>query len=237
MKKILLLILSVSILSAGWVNGKQYRTLVKSDKYLSKMGRIHPEFKKWRDDVLGLTLRESSIGKTMIGDREGDKFYYLHMGKKVFISKTYYKKNRVKYKNSKDTYYVYWKSYKKKVRIIKAALKPLNESSIGLLHIQIPTFKRVVKDNMLTKYYSYLDDDMKIVNLLLTDDEVSIEITLYYLEGNYREAIYKGLKEPKIAAIGRHNGGWYNVSYYNKVQDDAKWCIDAIIEDRWNIGY
>ncbi|RDX33582.1 hypothetical protein DZA31_00425 [Arcobacter sp. HD9-500m-PIT-SAG02] len=93
-------------------------------------------------------------------------------------------------------------------------LKPLEEMSLGAFQIKIGTARDVIMKNDLFKYKYLLNDNLKLVNRLLTDPKFGAIITGYYFVNNYNEALKRNMWNPYFRAVSRHNGGWTNNKYY-----------------------
>lgn len=98
--------------------------------------------------------------------------------------------------------------------------KPLTQMSLGAFQIRVGTAKDVIRNNHLNEYYNLLDDDLKLVNKLLTDPEFGARITGYYFIKNYNEALRRKMWNPYFRAVSRHNGGWTNNKYYRMFLKD-----------------
>ena len=94
------------------------------------------------------------------------------------------------------------------------SFKPLAEMSLGPFQIRVGTAKDVIRNNKLVKYNYLLEDDLKLINRLLTDAQFGAKITGYYFIKNYNEALRRNMWNPYFRAVSRHNGGWTNNRYY-----------------------
>ena len=75
------------------------------------------------------------------------------------------------------------------------------------------TKEMIVCNNLRAK----ASKDMRLINRLLTDFSFGAEIAGHYLLSMYEEARKRGFSNPYKRAIGRYNGGWNNIPYYNLV--------------------
>lgn len=100
------------------------------------------------------------------------------------------------------------------------SFKPLTQMSLGPFQIRVGTAKDVIRNNNLYKYNYLLNDDLKLVNKLLTDSKFGAIITGYYFIKNYNEALRRNMWNPYFRAVSRHNGGWNNKRYYKMFAKD-----------------
>lgn len=100
--------------------------------------------------------------------------------------------------------------------------KPLKEMSLGPFQMRVFTAKEVIKDNKLTEYYKYLDNDTALINRLITDADFGARLSAYYFIKNYNEALRRGMSRPYYRAISRHNGGWNNTPYFNALMKNLR---------------
>jgi hypothetical protein len=244
LKYILILMVLVNSLFAGWVSEIQYTRLLTKQQYLEAKVKELDLPIVVVDVFLGKYLRESSIGNYSIGDKEEDKYYYLHQGEKVFVDKaTYVKAKRFKKSKAKYTRVKYWGKYwNKKLYVIEGDPKPLTQASLGDYNITFPAIVKVIRDFKLSQYYFYLNKNktkvvrkLALVNRAISDNKFNTDIALYYFKLNYELALKRGYKNPIRRAISRHNGGWWNKRYLGLIDADIKYVKDALKQNRWNV--
>ena len=245
MKRILILLLMAFVCAeAGWVSKEQYKRLIVKEDYLIKTVKELKLPKETTDIFLGIYLRESSIGKHTVGDREKDTYYYIHQNERVYVAEKVFLNAR----NLKDTRYTkvkYWGRYwVKKLYVIVGDIKPITEASLGDFNITFPAIIHVIRTCKLKEYYWYLNKrrtkvlskfKLALVNKTLNDHKFNTYIALRYFKLNYRSAIKKGYTNPLERGTSRHNGGWNNYTYIREIDKDIKYIQDAFIENRWKI--
>jgi len=242
--KLFLILLLSSYSLAGWVSKVQYERLMIKESYLIKKVKQLKLPKETVNIFLGKYLRESSIGNITIGDKEKDRYYYIHQGEKTYISKKKWKYAK-KFKRSKDKYIKvkYWGKYwNKKLYVKYGDLKPLEEASLGDYHVTFPAIIHTIRKAKLKKYYWFLNKrknkvihKLALVNKIINDKKFNTDIALHYFKINYLEAKRRKFKNPLDRAISRHNGRWYNYKYIRLVKKDIKYVISALKEDRYNL--
>lgn len=233
-KVLMVLLIYSSYVLAGWVSKDQFYRILEMDRYTDEIISVEPHLSKWKKYVRGLYLKESSLGLMSYSDRHPSTYYIKHNGKDVELESKFYFNTRKKYA-SIDAYYVIYQGYQKKVYDVPGEIVSVSEASLGAFMVRVPTVKEVISKLKLKKYYKYLNDDLLLVNKIINDDKFNLYITLKYLEHNYQYIISKGWSRPMARSIGKHNGGWGNFQYYDKVIRDGKYVDAAVKTDRWNI--
>jgi hypothetical protein len=165
-----------------------------------------------------IMLNETSGGLEVIGDKYQDIYYFLHNSHEIIIDKTSEK-------------YIEYGGYQKKVRIHKGKLKPLEKCSLGKFQVKLSTAKMLIrKYDRLKKYRKFLNNDKKLINMLLLYDYISAEIACHYLKNRYELALKKRLSNPYMRAISAYNGGWNNIKYKKKFLKNKKLVLELIPE-------
>jgi len=100
--------------------------------------------------------------------------------------------------------------------------KPVKEMSLGPFQMRVPTAKEIIKQNKLTQYYKFLENDTALINRLITDSAFGAKLSAYYFIKNYNEALRRGMSKPYFRAISRHNGGWNNTKYYDALMKNLR---------------
>jgi hypothetical protein len=232
-KKFIMTIVLGANLFAGFISSEQYENIISMQKAVDRVVKKNAQFKKFVPYIMGIYLRESSLGLKLISDDNAPKYYYIHNNKKVYISYKYFKQERIAYENSYG-HYIYYKNWQKRVYIENDGdVKRIAECSLGGLMLTIPTIKRVIKHYKIKSLMHYVEDNhylMDLVNNLLINKDLSVYITFLYMNMNYKEAIRRGYSYPIMRAISMHNGGWNNLSYYHKVKKDMSYVEEALKE-------
>jgi hypothetical protein len=231
-KLTLMFLLIMGFMKGAYISQEQYVRILFMEKYMEELVEVYPEFDKFKYYMPGIYLRESSIGNNLYGDMKKKRFYYIHQGKKIYITNKLFSKSK-QYKNSNERYIKvkYWGKYwTKKIRYDKSTIQSVTKASLGAFMLTLPTTKLVIKKNKYDKYNYLLKDDLMLVNKILNDLKFSMLITLSYLNMNYKEAVERNLKYPIARAISRHNGGWNNWIYVNKVKKDTLYVYEAMVD-------
>lgn len=241
LKYMFILISLISLLEAGWVSKKQFLNILDFNTAVDKVileNQDKPEFKKFRRYVFGIYFQESSYGKYSYSDTEEDKYYYVHQGERIYITENEYNKAK-KFSDGSGKYVKpkYWgKRWLKRIYVLPGQLKPITEASIGPTMFRVATARFLIEHYKMKKHYDLLTNDKKIVNKLLNDMEFGIYLTFMYMKFNYDSAIRNGYDRPVLRAVSRHNGGWSNWDYVDKVEAGIEYTINALEENRYNIN-
>ena len=236
MLKILILITTIVTLSLGMTTG-QYERLAEKERYLTKRVKELKLPKETVNVFLGMYFRESSFGRVKIGDGSSDKFYYKHKNKKTYINKSTYNKAKSDNSNKYIVITINGKKISKRIYVEKDLPNSLASSSLGDYNITLLAVKKVIDTYNLKQYYKYLSVDKKrivdvdgLISVTLNNSSFNTDIALYYFKMNYEEAKRRGLKDPFVKAISRHNGGWNNAAYVNKIKSDSKFALARLRE-------
>lgn len=109
------------------------------------------------------------------------------------------KRNYLKYKRLNEIY------IKKISKNAKSELKILKKELIQISKKRKMLKNKIHKDNLL-------------INKLLNDYKFGAEIASYYLIHCYKLAKRFHFKNPYRQAVGRYNGGWNNMKYFERVK-------------------
>ena len=166
-----------------------------------------------------IMLTESSAGRDAIGDIEKESYYYMHMGKRVYLND---KKNIDKiYREDGKLYYPYKPKdnvYKKRVYSAVVSKTELSDASLGACQVRIPTAIRTIKlTPELAKYMYLIYNEKALINKLLTDVK-------------FNAALKNKSKLPYFEGISQQNGGKRNYPYWERFKKNRK-----IIRDNINI--
>lgn len=99
--------------------------------------------------------------------------------------------------------------------------KPLHQSSLGTMQMQIKT-ARYLADKYPQLSWLKLLDDGQLTTQILNSPQFSSMLAGYYLKLNYEVAKKRGYWNPYFKAISRYNGGWNNTTYYKRVMRNMK---------------
>lgn len=242
---LLVLMIFLGTVEAGWVSKEQYKKLIVKQDYLDKRVKELGLPKEVVDIFLGMYLRESSIGLYSVGDKEKDKYYYIHQNERIYVTEKIYLE--AKYTKDKTSKYIkaeYWgKKWVKKLYVSVGEIKPISEASLGDYNITFPAIVVVIRKYKLKQYYWYLNKSrtevirkIELVNKVLNDRKFNTNIALLYFKMNYDEAVRRKMNNPVERATSRHNGGWYNFRYIKKIGNDTAYVKDALSLNEWNIN-
>ena len=87
-------------------------------------------------------------------------------------------------------------------------------ASYGPYQMQIRTVRQVA--NVYDLAYTSQISDEQIVHLLLTDQEYALRLAIMYLNWLERTS------QTYFQVVSRYNGGWANMPYYLKIQQDMR---------------
>jgi len=119
---------------------------------------------------------------------------FLYYKQKVSYYKRIYKRySRKKYKSDRDR------------RVIRWSLR------------EYKYWKNKYKQYWREIYSRYYHKDIRIMNLLLTDPNFYVTVSVLKLIDSYNTALKKKMWNPYFKAISRYNGGWTNKRYYQRV--------------------
>jgi hypothetical protein len=164
-----------------------------------------------------IKLEATSYKNISCENKNYNKMSYYY---KIYNNKSW--NNKAKNNNKKAIKTLIWakrkyEEYKKKYN------KALFERNLKFskkekeLQIKIKDIK-----NKLSLLKLKANKDTLLINKLLIDFKFGSEIASNYLKLIYEEALNKKLKNPYKRAIGRYNGGWNNMVYYNKIKNRVK---------------
>lgn len=237
-KVLITLLVLNSYMSGIWLSKAQFVNLMDFHVNVKIAIAKDPEnFSMFKRYLYGIHYQESSLSLFSYSDTEENNFYYIHQKQRVYVTKRQYDEAKT-YSKSKTKYIMvsYWgKAWKKKLYVVEGVLKKITDASIGDMMFTVRTAKFIIKQEKVTKYYAYLEDDTKLVNKLLNDSVFSIHLTLLYLRYNYDLAVKRNYSRPLERAVGKHNGGWNNFAYYNKIEKGIKDVQQILVENMYEI--
>lgn len=205
-----------------YVSTEQKQNLIVMENILAKVVTKYGLPEQSKSLLLGMYLRESSLGLRTYAQEKyvKEKYYYLHQGKKVYVSGDIHNTAPSDSKNRKYIYVKYWgKKWFKLLRTDHHGHNP----SLGSYGVTEPTARWVIDKMNLIQYnhYTGLSSD-KFKSQLRNNVVFNTEITAAYFKINYERARGK-YSDPLKRAISKHNGGWNNTKYVNLVLKDVRY--------------
>ena len=101
--------------------------------------------------------------------------------------------------------------------------RQLSKASLGTYQVRVMTAKEVIKkDKFMNKHFSYLlEDEDKLIRMLLEENEFGALVAGHYLKMNYNYAVKKGI-DPYFYTVSRYNGGSNNTVYVERIRNNIK---------------
>ena len=204
--------------------------LKKKYGYLIYEGKsIYKKYTKLKEKLI--KLESTSFKNKIYENKDYDKMVYYN---KIFNSKSW--NNRAKNNDLKAIQTLAWAKkkrdeYQKKYNnfLIKKDIE--NKEKEEKIQNEILNIKKELKI-LSDKAHK----DTLLIDKLLVDFNFGAEIAVNYLKMMYNEALSRKMSNPYKKAIGRYNGGWNNMNYYNKVRNRILTIIKLEKEKKLKFG-